>query len=251
MRIRTKIVIPEDAMFDFIGNGLRTERGQIVLDAGAGFGFNEWGRLILSVLEGGGIAFVDDKLCINACEVASRIAGTGLKVQDCKLSIDPSQFTRLLGCALKIDEHGRLAVDSAALAGTGLTVQDCIINVDTKKLAPLLAGDGIVATPDGKLNNAACNLTPDPARTVVIPVINNIVFRHRPNGYGYNMGIEVEKTASSLTVLYNHVGVCVGVVPGEPVVTIENFDLTQPPVGITDREDTPESPNFYSGGTSV
>lgn len=237
-KIKTRIIIPKDTVFDFAGDGLDGGRGQLRVDAGAGFGFNEWGRLILNLLENGGIGFINDKLCINACEVASRIAGTGLKVQDCKLAVD---FCDIIDCGLMVTENGKFAVDLEKLAGKGLKVVDCELQVNFDEVAVVAA---IVA--DAKIDADA---QIDQTKTLTLPYTIDIQFRYKPNGYGYNCGLEVVKSFSTMTFYKNVKGRVVGVEQGEVQQSVEDFifdsgcNVVQT---VAARSETPTAPNFYA-----
>ena len=248
-KVKTRIILPADTVFDFAGDGLTGAKGQLRVDAGAGFTFNEWGRLILNLLENGGLGYINDKLCINACEVASRLAGTGLRVNDCKLAVD---FSDIAASGRKVTKGGKLEVDVEALAGRGLKVVDVelVVNVDS------LAGTGLVSDGD-KLNvdlelvaaaahqAVEADMTVDPTKTTTLPYTIDTNFRYKPNGYGYNCGLEVIKTFSTLTLLRNHLGRIVGIEEGELHTDVLEFDFgCNPPVAVAERAETPAAPNF-------
>lgn len=231
-RIVTRILLPPESIFAFAGNGLDGTQGNLSVDAGAGFAFNEWGRLILNLLESGGLGFVDDALCINSCEVASRIAGKGLNVRDCKLAVD---FSKVTGVGLTVTPEGDFALDIVGIAGTGLVVENNKINIDTGWFAT-----GV----QSQINN---NSVIDPDQTVVFPYTVDVDFRYKPNGYGYNSGLEVVKKTSSLIVSKNAAGHVISVTRGPTEESTQDFDFgTNFAQNVADREETPATPNFYA-----
>ena len=231
-KVKTKIIIPVDTVFDFAGDGLDGSKGKLRVDAGAGLSFNEWGRLILNLLENGGLGYQNDKLCVNSCEVASRIVGTGLKVNECKLAID---FINVVACGLKIDTDGKLLVDVEKLAGNGLKTLDCQFQIDPS---------AVDALADARI---AENSQTDTTKTVVIPYCIDIEFRHKPSGYGYSTTFEIVKTFSTLTIYKNTADKVVKIAQGEIQETTQEFDLSSGvSQNVTERVDTPNKPNFYS-----
>ena len=231
-KVKTRIIIPADTVFDFAGDGLDGGRGKLRVDAGAGFGFNEWGRLILNLLENGGLGYVNDKLCINACEMASRIAGTGLQVQDCKLAVN---FCDIVDCGLKMTEDGKFAVDLEKLAGKGLKVVECELQVNFAEVA-LVADARIDA--DAQI---------DPTKTLVLPYIIDNEFRYKPNGYGYNCGLEIVKNFSTMTFYKNCKNRVVAVEQGEIQQSVQDFEFGCGVVqNVAARTETPAVPNFYA-----
>ncbi len=232
-KVRTRIIIPADTLFDFAGDGLDGNRGKLKVDAGAGFGFNEWGRLILNLLENGGIGYHNDQLCINTCEVASRLAGFGLGVRDCKLAVN---FCDVTGCGLTTDADGKFAVDVVELAGRGLKAVDCEIAIDDQVVLDLakaaIEGDSAI----------------DTTKTTTAPHVVDIQFRYKPNGYGYNCGLEIVKSVSVMTILRNAAGRVVRIEHGEVQTTTQEFDFGCGVVqNVAERAETPAAPNFYAG----
>ena len=235
-RVKTRVIIPADTIFDFAGDGLTGGRGQLAVDAGAGFTFNENGRLIFALLEMGGLGFFDDRLCINFCELCHRIAGEGLRVvgehHHCKLAVD---FDGMADCGLKMTEEGKFAVDTAALAGTGLVAGECDLHLDVGFLA------GAVQS---QINNDS---VPDPSKMQVLPYVVSTEYRYKPNGYGYNSGLEIVQTTSTLIIHKNAAGRCVGVEQGQINTTTQDFDFsTGVTQNVAERAETPAAPNFYS-----
>lgn len=232
-KIRTRIIIPSDTLFDFAGDGLDGSRGRLKIDAGAGFGFNEWGRLILNLLENGGLGYHNDQLCINTCEVASRLAGFGLSVRDCKLAVN---FCDVAGCGITTDEDGKFAVDVVELAGRGLKAVDCEIVIDDQVVLDLakaaIVGDSAI----------------DESKTTTVPIISDIQFRYKPNGYGYNCGLEIIKTWTNQTIYRNASDRVIKIIHSDPQTTTQDFDFGCGVVqNVAEREETPAAPNFYAG----
>lgn len=235
-RVKTRVIIPADTVFDFAGDGLTGSRGQLAIDAGAGFTFNENGRLIFALLEMGGLGFFDDRLCLNFCEVAQRLAGEGLRVSGhghrCKLAVD---FQGMADCGLKMTEEGKFAVDTAALAGTGLVAGPCDLHLDVGFLA------GAVQS---QIDNDAAV---DPSKTITLPYVVSTEYRYKPNGYGYNSGLEIIQTTSTLVIHKNAAGRVVTVDQGPVNTTTQDFDFGGGvPVNVAERAETPVAPNFYS-----
>lgn len=235
-RIKTRVIIPADTVFDFAGDGLTGSRGQLKVDAGAGFTFNESGRLILNLLADGGLTYQSDALCLNICALAARIAGSGLRVVfengSCKLAVD---FDDMADCGLKMTEDGKFAVDAAALAGTGLVAGECDLNLDVGFLAGAI---------QSQINNDAAI---DPAQTITLPYVVSTEYRYKPNGYGYNSGLEIVQTTSTLIIHKNAAGRTVSVLQGPTNTTTQDFDFGGGvPVNVAERSETPVAPNFYS-----
>jgi hypothetical protein len=231
-RIVTRLILPPEAIFAFAGDGLSGRNGELSIDAGAGFGFSEWGRLILKLLDGGGLGFKEDALCINPCEVSSRIAGKGLSVRHCKLNVD---FGEVTGVGLTVTEDGDFALDLVGIAGTGFVVDQDKLNIDTGWFANAV---------QSQINN---NAVIDPAQTVVMPYTIDVDFRYKPNGYGYNSGIEVIKKTSSLVITKNAAGVVMGVTQGPVETSTQDFDFDNNfAQNAAEREETPATPNFYA-----
>jgi len=230
-KVRTRVIIPADTVFDFAGDGLTGAKGQLAVDAGAGFTFNELGRLIFNLVENGGLGFFNDKLGINPCEVASRIAGTGLRVDDCKLAVN---FDCIAACGLKMTPDGKFAVDTEELAGAGLKAGECDLEIDPGFLAQAV---------QSQIDNDS---VVDPSKTVTLPYVVDTEFRYKPSGYGYNSGLEVVKTLASLVITKNAGGRVVGVDQGPVTQTTQDFNFSGVTQNVAAREETPAAPNFYA-----
>lgn len=232
-RIVTRIILPLNAIFDFAGDGLDGSNGKFCVDAGAGLGFNEWGRLILKLLDNGGLGFEDEALCIKSAEVAARIAGKGLYVDDKgKLSVD---FAKVTGIGLTMTPEGDFALDLYGITGSGLTVEEGRIKIDAGWFATAV---------QSQINNNSVTV---PEKTVVFPYTVDVDFRYKPNGYGYNSGIEVIKKTSSLIISKNAAGAVIGVTQGPVEQSSQEFDFGNNfAQNVADREETPATPNFYS-----
>ncbi len=227
----TRILLPLDTVLAFAGDGLNGSNGQFSVDCGAGLGFNEWGRLILNLLEGGGLGYRHDALCINPCEVSFKIAGFGLKVDDCKLAVD---FGDVAGCGLTVDENNKFAVDTADLAGTGLIGDNCQFAVDPGFLAGAISS---------QINN---NNQPDDTQTTSISYLVDTDFKYKPSGYGYGSGLEITKTYSSLVITRNAGGFVLMITQGPTTQVVQDFNFGSSVVqNVADRIETPTTPNFY------
>lgn len=234
-KVKIKVIIPVNTVFDFAGDGLNGKMGQLSVDCGAGMMFNELGRLILNLLAGGGLGYHNDALCINTCEVASRLAGRGLSVKDCKISVD---FGDIAGPGLVQTQDGKVVLDTAALAGTGLVADPATpgrLDLDTGFLAGEISS---------QINN---DLVVVPDLTLVVPFTISTTFNYKPNGYGYNSGIEIVSTTSTLVFYKNAGGNVVGVTQGPITQTSQDFDFgSGVPMNVAERQETPAAPNFYA-----
>jgi len=237
-KVKVRVIFPPETSFDFAGDGLDGSKGVLKVDHGAGMTINELGRLILDILEDGGLGYIEDKLCINTCAVAARLAGHGLHVvhdgHHCKLAVD---FGDAAGCGLRMDEDGNFALDAAAVAGTGLVANadGCEIEIDAGFLAGAM---------QSQINNDS---VVDPDQTVTLPYVIDTEFRYKPNGYGYNSGLEIVKTTSTLIISKNAAGRTVRVEQGPVNQTTQDFDFgTGIPQNVAARPETPSAPNFYA-----
>lgn len=264
-RIRTKIILPKSAIFDLAGNGLHNESGNLAVDAGAGFAFNEWGTLILSFKEGGGIGLFDERLCVNPWELAPKLAGLGIAAVD-----------------------GKLCVNVPEVAGFGLEWNDGKVNVDLKEVLEKVVGPGLkmvsarltrvvdeaVNTGDtfenhqGEVSSSELADTtsteqngvvyyleidtePEPTYTVTITHLVDSTFRYKPSHYSYSGTLEFVKSYQDVDYIRNCVGVVVGVVTHPVRQLVEDVPTNPcvyssasvpPPV----REESVVTPNFYS-----
>ena len=231
-RIVTKILLPPDTVLDFAGTGLAGKDAKLSVNAGAGLGFNDWGRLILHLLDGGALGFYKDALCINNCETSSRLAGAGLKVESCKLAVDTS---KIVGHGLKT-EKTEIEVNVNELAGNGLKEEEGKVAIDPAFF---------VSAVQSQINN---NNVVDIDFTIELPYLIDTEFRYKPNGYGYNSGLEIVKTMSSIIVTKSAGGFVLGLSQGPITQTTQDFDFST--VGVTqnvaERQETPTTPNFYA-----
>lgn len=235
-KVKIRIMLPHDTNFAFAGDGLDGKLGMLRVDAGAGLTFNEHGRLIMNLLLEGGLTYHQDALCVDTCAIAARIAGSGLRVVyengSCKLALD---FGDMAGCGLKMDDDGKFAVDTAQLAGTGLVAEECSLNLDVGFLAGAI---------QSQINNDA---QVDLTKTVTMPYVVSTEYRYKPNGYGYNSGLEIVQTTSTLIVYKNAAGRTVAVEQGPVNTTTQDFDFGGGvPVNVAARAETPVTPNFYA-----
>jgi len=235
-KVKIRVTFPPETNFAFAGDGLDGSLGMLRVDCGAGMKFNELGRLILNLLQDGGLTYHNDALCINTCAVAARLAGSGLRVvhdgHQCRLAVD---FGDVAACGLKMDDDGKFAVDTAQLAGTGLVAEECSLNLDVGFLA---------AAMQSQINN---DVAIDTSKTMTLPYVVSTEYRYKPNGYGYNSGLEIVQTTSTLIIYKNAAGRTVNVEQGPVNTTTQDFDFGGGvPVNVAERAETPVTPNFYA-----
>jgi hypothetical protein len=141
----------------------------------------------------------------------------------------------MAGYGLKMDDKGHFAVDTAQLAGKGLVAEECNLNIDVGFLAEAI---------QSQINNDS---QADLTQTVTLPYVVSTEYRYKPNGYGYNSGMEIIQKNSTLIIYKNAGGRTISVEQGPVNEEKKEFDFgNSVPVDVSSRSETNNTPNFYS-----